>query len=299
MQSDDIRSRFNLLDIMLLLVAVFWGLNFIFVKVSLEEMDPLLYNTLRLMVGTIACWVILLVKEKEFAISKKQFWHFVLLGAVVHSVHQVTLVLGIAKTTAGASSILLASAPVFVAFTTSVLKLEQASKSTWIGIIISFAGVIFVVAAPGQVMGAGMDSLWGNLLMVAAAILWGIYTILLRVHFKEVSGIKVTAYALLFTTLPLIVLVLGRIPEADWASYSLKAWGGVFYSGIFVLGIANIIWNAGVQKVGPTKTSIYANLPPFISVLAGWLILKESVALTQILGGAFIIAGVLYANKSN
>lgn len=265
----------------------------------MREMEPLLYNTLRLIVGTAVCWIILLVKEKDIMISKKQFWHFVLIGVVAHGTHQIALVLGIEKTTAGASSIILASAPVFVAFMANVLKLEKADTVTWIGILISFAGVTLVVVGSEQTIGAGADALWGNLLIVVAAIFWGMYTILLRVHFKDVSITKVTAYAMLFTTLPLIILFPGKILEANWALYSLEAWGGVLYSGIFVLGISNIIWNAGVQKVGPTKTSIYANLPPFISVLVGWVLLSESITMIQVLGGVLIIAGLAYAGKSN
>jgi DNA primase catalytic core len=178
-------------------------------------------------------------------------------------------------------------------------RLEKADTVTWIGILISFAGVTLVVVGSEQTIGAGADALWGNLLIVVAAIFWGMYTILLRVHFKDVSITKVTAYAMLFTTLPLIILFPGKILEANWALYSLEAWGGVLYSGIFVLGISNIIWNAGVQKVGPTKTSIYANLPPFISVLVGWVLLSESITMIQVLGGVLIIAGLAYAGKSN
>ncbi|MFZ5969751.1 MAG: DMT family transporter [Bacillota bacterium] len=298
MEDLDVRGRFSTIDMLLVSVVIFWGLNYVIVKVSLKEMEPLLFNTLRFTIGAAVCWVILLMKEKDIKISKKQFWQLMLTGVVANGINQIAFIYGVGKTTAGATSIILASTPGCVAFLASVLKLEKASMKTWIGIIISFAGVAFVVLGSGSLTGGGAESTWGNLLIVVATIFWSIYTILLRFLFKDVSTIKVTTYAMTFTTLFFLMITSKQILQCDWRAFSGTAWGGVFFSGVFVIGISYALWNVGIQKVGPTKTSIYANLPPFVSVLVGWLLLGETITSIQIIGGALIIMGLVYARKA-
>jgi len=297
---EEIKARHSLsiTDILLILVAVIWGLNYVIAKISLKEMDPLLFNSLRFVIGAMTCWLLVFVREKDISINRTQFWKLILFGIFIHGMNQITFIYGVSKTTAAATSIILASTPVWVALMASLLKLEKNNLSTWIGIIISFIGVTVVVISSGLGHNSSGASVYGNILVVIATFFWSLYTITIRMWFKDLSPIKVTAYSLSFAALFFVTISFNQIIQAEWEQFSLNAWGGVLFSGVFVFGISYMLWNSGIKKVGPTRTSIYANLPPFVSAVAGWLLLNERITAVQILGGVMIIIGLRCAAKA-
>lgn len=298
MESFRSKGGFSSTDFFLLLVSLIWGLNYVVAKVSLREMDPLLFTALRFVVGAVICWIILLMREKDFRITKRQFWHLFFTGIIAHGINQITFIYGVARTTAGAASIILASPPIWVALLAAFLKLEKVNGKTAIGIFISFLGVSLVVmGSKGTVLG-GTDALWGNVLVFIAGIFWSIYTIMVRVYLKDLSIIKFTTYSITFTSIFFMAITYKQMINGDWSAYSAEAWYGVLFSGIFVLGISYILWNTAIQKVGPTRTAVYANLPPFISILVGWFQLGEMITGIQLIGGLIVLGGLIYVRKA-
>jgi drug/metabolite transporter (DMT)-like permease len=290
-------NQFSTTDILLVFVAIIWGLNYVVAKISLREMNPLVFNSLRFVIGAVICWIILLVKETDFKVSRKELLHLLFMGIVAHGINQVAFVYGVSKTSAGTASLILAATPMCVAFLAGLLKLEKANGKTVMGIVISFGGVALVVLGSAGGIGISAVSNLGNILIVIATLFWSLYTIMIRLYFKDISIVKVTTYSMTLTAIFFTMISLKQIMAADWQAYSSAAWGGVVFSGVFVFGISYILWNIGIRKVGPTRTSIYANLPPFVSILAGWLVLGEVITKTQIMGGLLIIFGLVYANQ--
>ena len=64
------------------------------------------------------------------------------------------------------------------------------------------------------------------------------------------------------------------------------------YSSIFSLAVAYSIWFYCVDRLGSTKTAIYANLVPFWTLLFAWFFIGEKITLLQILGGILILGGI-------
>lgn len=298
MEAKNTSGIFGNVDILVILVSIIWGLNYVVVKIALREIEPMLFNCYRYIIGALVCWTILLIKEKDLSISRKHIWQFALAGIVANGFNQIFFIYGVSKTTAGATSLILASTPACVALLANILKLERNNIRTWIGIIVSFLGVTLVVAGSANTLTGGAEAMKGNLLVVLATIFWSIYTIMLRVYFKDLSIIKVTTYAITFTTVFFVLITSRQLINQDLALISVGGWLGVLYSGIFVIGISYVLWNLGIQSLGPTRTATYANLPPFISVFSAWLILGEVITGLQIVGAITIIAGVIYSNKS-
>jgi drug/metabolite transporter (DMT)-like permease len=292
-------NAFGTTDVLLVLVTTIWGLNYVVSKISLSEMNPMVFNSLRFIIGAVICWIILLFRETNFMVSKRELFHLFIMGIVAHGINQVAFVYGVSKTSASTASLILAATPMCVAFLAGLLKLEKASRKTIIGIVISFGGVALVVMGAVGGIGINVESSIGNILIVIATLFWSLYTIMIRLYFKDISIVKVTTYSMTITAIFFSLISSRQIMAANWLAYSGAAWAGVIYSGVFVFGISYTLWNIGVRKVGPTRTSIYANLPPFVSILTGRLVLGEMITKTQIMGGLFIIFGLIYANQKN
>jgi drug/metabolite transporter (DMT)-like permease len=70
-------------------------------------------------------------------------------------------------------------------------------------------------------------------------------------------------------------------------------WVSVFFSSVISMGVAYLFWFRGVRVLGPTRTSVYANLQPVIAIAFAWAALHEVPTAWQGLGAAMIVAGIL------
>src|SRR5574342_28771 len=84
-----------------------------------------------------------------------------------------TVPVGLAHTSAGNSSILLASAPVIVAIESHFLKVERLSARAWAGVLLSFVGLGLVIVGGSQTLSLAPETLLGDVLTLGAAMCWG------------------------------------------------------------------------------------------------------------------------------
>ena len=99
-------------------------------------------------------------------------------------------------------------------------------------------------------------------------------------------------------TIGTVVLFSIAIPSMitlDWSSVSYGAYGGMLYSGSLSIGMAYIIWNNGIQRVGAVHTSTYQNLVPVFGAVFAFILLGESMTLLQLAGSGFVILGIVLA----
>jgi drug/metabolite transporter (DMT)-like permease len=93
----------------------------------------------------------------------------------------------------------------------------------------------------------------------------------------------------------LVLLATGAtaIVRTDWTAVSRGALLAIVYGGIGGLVVGYLLWYRGVKVLGPTRTHLYANLQPFIALLVAWLTLGEMPSISQSIGAATIVGGVL------
>ena len=75
------------------------------------------------------------------------------------------------------------------------------------------------------------------------------------------------------------------------------AWFAVAFSGLLSTGLAYSLWNLGIRHVGPSRTAIYTNLVPVITLLSRVWMLGESVTGWQLSGGVLVLAGLLVMRR--
>ncbi len=85
-----------------------------------------------------------------------------------------------------------------------------------------------------------------------------------------------------------------EIKQINW---SWAIIGGTLYLGIFPSLIALMAYNKGVQELGPSRASIFLNLIPVFTMIGAVIFLKEQISFVQILGGLFVIIGVMITNR--
>jgi drug/metabolite transporter (DMT)-like permease len=281
----------------MLLAIVLWAVNFSLVKVALKEMSPLGFNGLRLAFASFVLVGFLAVSKENFRVAKRDLWRLVALGIVGNTAYQLLFIHGIDKTSASNSAIIIAITPVFIALLSSVLKHERLNWASWAGILISFGGFcLLIIRSSGGVSVSG-EGVKGDLMILAGTLCWAVYTVLAKPLLNTLSPLKLTASTMVFGTLFFLPWAIRDIYRLPYALVSFKAWFSLLYSGLFALAVCYVIWYKSVQRVGNSRTAIYDNLMPLLTVVFAALLIREEISWLQIVGMLVIVVGV-YLTRS-
>ncbi len=289
---------FGSTDLALLAMVFVWGINFAIIKQTLAEMSPLAFNGLRVSLAAIVMLVILRATEGDWRLSKGDWLPMLRLGLIGNTVYQLLFILGLDRTRAGNSSLILALVPVVVALLSAGLGSEKVRGRAWLGIVLSFAGIVLVVQGGGKSVGLTSGTLLGDVLTLGATICWALYTVLSKPLLEHYSPLRVSGLSMAMGA-PL--LVLASVPELirqDWGTVSLQGWLGLLYSFSMALVFAYIVWSTGVRRIGGPRTAVYSNLIPVVAVTTAWLMLGEAMTGLQLVGAVVILTGVTLARTS-
>jgi len=293
------KMRFSTIDIMLIGMSFVWGVNFSVVKTALTDLSPLSFNAVRFSLSSLFLLTLLWIIERDLSFHREDVGRLLLLGLVGNTVYQLLFINGIFLTTAGNSSLILATVPVFVALLSSVLGVERVERKVWVGIILSSIGILMIVLGAGKTPTLTDQSLIGDLLILAGTICWSTYTVLSKPLLKRYTPLKLTTLTMAMGT-PLLVLVsIPSLTEQNWNAVSLQGWIGLTYSFFFAIAIGYVIWYTGVSRIGSARTALYENLITVIAVAVAWLFLSEKMTLLQIMGAVLVLTSLYLARRSN
>lgn len=290
-------------DVLLLLVVLVWGTDFSVLKGALAVMHPHVANALRFVVSAAVLGTYYSIRCQQantaFFAPLKASWHTILpLGLLGFGAHQALFVLGLNHTTAGNAALIMATNPIWTALLSWGLGDEALGLRAWGGLLLSLVGTSLVVAAGSMDVAAGVGTLFGNGMMLLAAMAFGSYTTFSK---RVVDSGSPTATAFFGVLLALPVLLgIGALyePSVTWSQVGWQAWGAIFFSGGLAVGLMFVLWNRGVRRVGSSNTAAYYYLVPFVALLSGAILLGEPITLPQIAGGGLIIGGLLLVRQS-
>lgn len=289
-------SGFGATDLMLLGMALLWGVNFSVVKYGTQVLSPLAFNGARMLLASLALGLLALTLRDRWP-SRGVAVRLLLLGVLGNGLYQLLFVEGIALTRAGNAALMLAATPAFVALIGRVRGVERVGARGMIGILLSMAGIGLIVTSTAQ-GGPAESSVRGDLLVLAACLAWALYTVLLKPHTDRVDGVVLSALTMIGGTVPLVLVASPALLDVRWSAMGWPAWGAVAYSGLGALVLAYLFWYQGVRTLGPTRTSMYGNLQPGIALLVAWLTLGETPTLFQVAGVVLILGGVLLTRRA-
>ncbi len=289
--SDRAAARLSAADAGMLVVCLIWGVNFSVTKFAIGQIPALPFTAIRFVLASLLLWLILRVTEGRADLPRADVRRLVLLGVVGNTCYQIAFVLGLARTSATNSSLILATVPTVVAVVAGLAGLERITRRMAGGIVLGTVGVVLVIATSGVEFSSG--TIAGDLLTVLAVLCWAGYTVGLRTLPAGFSPLRVTTVTTLAGMPGLLLVGLPGLLRLQWAAVPGTAWAAVAYATVLSLVVAYLLWNRSVQAVGGTRTAIYMCLTPLIAVSAAWVMLGEHARPLQAVGAVLIVAGVL------
>lgn len=271
-----------------------WGINFPLIKVALAEIPPLAFNALRFPLAALVLLALVAATGGMRRPEPGDAIRLVGLGVLGNVVYQLLFIFGLAATTAGNASLLLATTPAWTALLSTAVGHERLARRVWLGVFGAVGGMVLVVAGGDGFRFSGA-TLTGDLLMVAASVTWATYTVGARPLIHRYGAMPVTAWTLWAGTPALVLLGIPALTRTDLGSVSGASWGALVYAGVLAISVAYALWNRGVRRLGNARTAIYSNTVPVVALAAAWIGLGEVPTPLQLTGAGVILAGLTLA----
>lgn len=274
----------------LLLLAILWGSAFPAIQIALRDLDPGHLTLLRFVVAS-ACFVPMLkLSGSRMLPARRDLGYFLLLGFTGISFYHSALNYGQTRVSAGAASLIIATAPAITAILASFMLRDRLPWLGWVGIALSFTGVALI--SLGENAGLTLNPF--ALLILLAALATSLYAIWQKPLFGRYRALEVTSFATWAGTLPLFIFSPGlgeKVLEAPWQSLAAAV-----YTGIFPAAIAYVLFSYALSRADVTVVTPYLYSVPVFSMLFAWLLLAEVPPALTLAGGLLALAGIALVN---
>lgn len=287
-----IMKKITHVDIFLLLMVFFWGSNLTLIKVAIKNFQPLAFNCVRFIIAALTMlW--LYRKVLSDRLDKKEWFSLVLLGFLGNTIYQLFFIFGVKFTHVSHTAILLGTTPIFTAGLNIFTGYETVSKRIWAGILLSFVGVLLIVFGGKDFQVGNVRGILGDFFILMATLVWSIYSTFSKKTVSRYSSRHFILYTMIFGTVCMIPFSIPSLLKQDWNVLGTFEWGALLYSALLALVFGYSAWYYGVQKIGSTRTSVYANLTPVAGLLVGMIFLKERLSVLQWVGAMIICSGLM------
>jgi drug/metabolite transporter (DMT)-like permease len=289
--------KFGLTDIYMLMAVLFWAINFPFIKIALGEFSPFAFNGIRLAFASVVLVWFLFLSKQGFGVEKRDIWKLVVLGIIGNTIYQVFFIQGINLTTASSTAIIMAMTPASVALLSSLFKHEKIHWVAWLGIALSFIGFYLVITGQPGTFIFSWQNVKGDLMIFSGNIVWAVYTVFSKPFLTRLSPLKWSSLTLVAGTVFYLPFCIPAFVRQDFGQVTFKAWSILVYSGLFALAFSYVAWYASVKRVGNSRTAIYGNMTPILTVVFASIFIAERISLWQATGALIILFGV-YLTRS-
>ena len=144
--------------------------------------------------------------------------------------------------------------------------------------------------------GFGREQLLGNLIALAAAAAWAVYSLAIAPLAGALGSVRATKWSMLVAGVLITPFALSAALSQPWGVISWPAWAGLVYAATAGMVVAMTLWGRSMHALGPKETMVYVYLEPVSAVLITAALLGERLASRQIVGAALTFAGVWLAS---
>ena len=270
--------------LLVLSVVVIWGINFIFVKLGLQDMPPLLLCALRFLLASIPALFVVKLPPSSFKIILTYgLFMFALQFSLVFTALNVGM-------TPGMASLIMQIQVFFSMFIAIFLFKEQPNIIQLIGALIAFSGIGVVAFHFDQDI-----SLLGFLLILGAAATWGIGNLIAK-KMQGTNLMAVVIWGSFFACFPMLILsFIFEGPERWLYSYAHWTWIG-FSALLYIVYISTWlgygIWNWLLGRYPVSVVVPFTLLIPVVGMLSSIVFLHEPFQLWKLVAGLLVIAGL-------
>ena len=277
-----------------LAAASIWGGMYVVSKVVLDVIPPFALLASRLVLGIIALGMVIAFRPKT-QMTRSQFWQIFFVGFVGYGVSLGFQFVGTKLSTASNGALVTSATPAFVLLFAPFLLREKITARRLIALVISTLGVVAVIDPRNAELSPSL--FWGNLSLLAAALTWALYSVLVRKVSQK--GDLLTASAIMLAGGIPSSLLFGawEIHSQGMGEITLGVVVGILFLGIISTAIAMFMWNYAFAELPAAVASLTFFAQPAVGTLLGWAFLHEKITPLFLFGGLLIGTGLIIASQ--
>jgi drug/metabolite transporter (DMT)-like permease len=272
-----------------------WGSSFLWIKVAVQDVDPLILVGWRLLFGSLGLLIVVFATRPKLPHSWRSWALLAVLGLTNTALPFVLISWGEQTIDSAVASILNSTVPLFTLILAHLfLHDDRLSLPKAVGLLTGFAGVMVLAARDLEPGGLGA-SLLGQVAVLVAAVSYASSSVLARRTMREVSPI-VQACATVVAADAVVWLVASGGVHARWAPSTALAWLALLWLGLLGSCTAYLLYYRLIHSVGATRSTMVTYIFPVVGVALGVLFLGERADWHLLAGAALVLSGIGVVN---
>jgi len=283
--------------LLVLFAPLFWAGNIVLAKGVNQLIPPV---TLAFWRWAVACMFLLPFSwshlRREWPLIRRHWRILVLLSFLGITCFNTLLYVAVHTTTALNGALLQSSMPAWIVLFSWIIFREPVRLLQAVGLLLWISGAFNIVLHGDWLALSGISLVEGDLLMVAAVVLYACYSALLKRR-PQMSSLG-------FLTVTFIIGDLILLPLYLWEAFTFKppdiGWqviGSVLYVALFPSILAYLCWNRGAELIGANRTGLYINFVPVFATILAVLLLNEKPVVFHLIGLVMIVGGMVLFNR--
>jgi O-acetylserine/cysteine efflux transporter len=275
--------------VMMLGLAILWGLSIPVTKIGLNSISPLGLTVLRFAIAVPPCLLLLIGQPK---LSVKAIVKNAALGVLGIGIGQLAQSYGVAHTSASVGTVISAAIPLFVVIFAAFHLKQPVSLQQKLGLLAAFIGIsVIAMARGGDSPAADQSNLIGAILLLLSAVAIAIYYVWSVDLTKDYGAIAVSAWSTLFGFLSLVPWAWQDMNDA-LHTITMEALICAAYLGLLVTVAGLFIWLDILKAVPARIAASIQYLQPLIGIVAAAWWLDEKLDSTFAIGAALVLCGI-------
>jgi drug/metabolite transporter (DMT)-like permease len=280
--------------VLLIFAVLFWSGNFIVGRGIHNEIPPI---TLAFWRWAVALLIILPFSlghiVHQFDIIRRNLKILTILAILSVTNFSIFIYMALKLSTATNTVLINSMIPIFIVMVSWLGFKERITLRQSIGIAISLAGLMFIIANgnPSTLISVRFSK--GDLWTICAGISWALYSVLLRKCPIELNSLGFLATLIIIGTLFISPFYIWEMSTGKTMNISQASIGSIVYVALFASILAYIFWNKAIQIIGANKTGIFIHLMPVFSIILAIIFLDEKLRGYHIKGTILIFSGIL------
>lgn len=286
-------------SLLLLLTSFIWGVAFVAQSVGGEAVGCFTFNGVRSLIGAVVLIPVILFldKQKKKELGEEKFPEekgdskTLLLGGICCGVMLCIASnfqqFGISFTTVGKAGFITAMYILIVPILGLFMK-KSAGIKVWLGVVLATIG-LYMLCMTSESFSLSK----GDFLVLICAGFFSLHILIIDYFSPKVDGVRMSCIQ--FFVCGLISMVIAFIFEEPEPGAILSGWLPILYAGVLSCGVAYTLQIVGQKNMDPTVASLILSLESVFSVLAGWVILNQTLSARELLGCVLMFLAIILA----
>jgi len=274
---------------LVLLVGLAWGFNWPAIKIAVTEISPWTYRAVSLAIAALGMLGLARARVGRLRLPRREIVPIAVLALFNVTGFQMLVAFGLSMMEATRGVILGHTQPLWVVLLGVFILRETMSRARIWGLLLGLTAMVLVIAPEARMLGS---TPMGAFLVVAAAVLWGLGTVLFKRFDLSLTSIELTAWQLVFGGIPIALCALILDPLPDVSALSTRAIIAVLYTAFIAQWFGQWAWFRGLQLLPANVAAIGSLSIPIVGLYASAVLLEESITWIELMALAMVLVAL-------